>query len=136
MIELTDLSSDHIDLQISTINWYRNIPELFEQNASFFETYKSQFEEHLQQVTKKLTEDIDAIVPNISVINDMDETEKLREYYATVKNYMQNLKCFDDYVRWINKEEKLFKFPVTQYPILDELKGYVEPFAELLRLVS
>lgn len=105
---------------------------VFDQNASTFENYKSLFEEHLQVVTKKLVEDIDGLIPNIAVINDMTDTNKLKEYHALLKGFLEKLRCFEDYIRWINKEEKLFKIPITKYPILEELIGYVEPFLELV----
>lgn len=106
--------------------------DIFDENASLFESYKSQFEEHLQHVTQKLLEDIEEIVPIISVINDMTETEKLRKYKGLVTDFLQSLACFEDYVKWINKEEKLFKLAVSMYPVVEELKNFVAPFAELL----
>lgn len=90
------------------------------------------FEEHLQTVVKKLNEDLQTIIPQISVINDMTETEKFREYKHLLSQYIDKLKCFADYIAWVNKEEKLFKLTATKYEVLEELKNYVEPFAELM----
>lgn len=132
LIELTDLDQEHVQLQIATIKWYRSMQEVFDQNASLFENFKSQFEEHLQNVTKKLNEDIDNLIPNISVINDMTDPDKLKDYQVLLKSYIGKLKCFKDYVLWINKEEKLFKMTATKYDVLDELTSYVEPFSALV----
>lgn len=107
--------------------------DIFEQNAALFEGYKVQFEESLQTVARKLNDDIEQLIPTISVINNMYQTEKLNEYHVILMKFIDRLKCFDDYVKWINKEEKLFKFPVTQYTILEEIKNFVIPFAELLK---
>lgn len=104
--------------------------EIFDQNASLFENYKSQFEEHLQLVTKKLNEDINNLIPNISVINDMSDPEKLKDYQVLLKSYIGKLNCFKDYVNWINKEEKLFKMTASKYDVLEELINYVVPFSE------
>lgn len=41
---------------------------------------------------------------------------------------------FDDYIKWLNKEEALFKFPKTQSPLLDDMKMYVIPFSALIKL--
>lgn len=86
-------------------------------------------------MTKKLIQDINDLVPKLAIIDDMYETEKLRNYHSTLKIYTEQLHCFEDYIRWINKEEKLFKLPVSQYPILEELKNYVEPFAALVKYI-
>lgn len=133
ILDLAQLTEDHFNLQISTIHWLNEIQNIFEQNASQFEMYKNQFEEHLEEVTKKLTQDIDELLPKLAIIDDMCDTTKLRGYYATLEEYLQQIKCFEDYIYWINKEEKLFKLPISQYPIVELLKGYVKPFAELIK---
>lgn len=106
---------------------------VFEENAAFFEAYKIQFEEHLQSVTRKLNEDMENLIPSISIINEMSETEKLSEYHIILKNFSENLKCFDDYIVWINKEEKLFKLPVSKYEMLEQIKNFIFPFENLIR---
>lgn len=90
------------------------------------------FEEHLQTVVRKLNDDLQAITPQISVINDMCETAKFREYKHLLSSFNDKLNCFSDYIKWVNKEEKLFKLTATKYEILEELKNYVVPFAELM----
>lgn len=133
MIDLREFDKDHIQLQIETVHWLHSIHEIFEQNSSQFETHKNQFEEHLSFVTKKLTQNIDELIPKLAIIDDMCDTTKLHTYYTTLEDYTQQIKCFEDYVIWINKEEKLFKLPVSQYPIVESLKQFVDPFASLLK---
>lgn len=133
LVELTDFTPSHSSMLVSIVRWTKCIHEIFEQNASQFEIYKNQFEEHLGVVTRKLTQDIDDLVPKLAIIDDMYETERLRDYHATLDNYNEQLHCFEDYIQWINKEEKLFKLPVSQYPILEEMKNYVVPFAALVK---
>ncbi|KAJ6643843.1 Dynein axonemal heavy chain 12, partial [Pseudolycoriella hygida] len=134
LVDLTQLSQYHFDLQQRTINLFNEMYNVFEENAAFFETYKIQFEEHLQAVTRKLNEDMENLIPSISIINEMSETEKLGEYQIILKNFIENLKCFDDYIVWINKEEKLFKLPVSKYEMLEQIKNFIFPFDNLIRL--
>lgn len=133
LVELTEFTTEHSSLIVSIVRWTNNINEIFEQNSSQFEIYKNQFEEHLGVVTRKLTQDINELVPKLAIIDDMYETDRLRNYHATLEIYNEQLQCFEDYVQWINKEEKLFKLPLSQYPILDEMKNYVVPFAGLVK---
>lgn len=106
---------------------------IFDKNASLFENYKSQFEEHLSNVKMKLVDDLAAIVPKMTVINDMTETEKFRDYMHQLNTFIAQLKCFADYIVWINKEEKLFKLTASNYEVLEELRNYVEPFGDLMQ---
>ncbi|ALC44807.1 Dhc62B [Drosophila busckii] len=134
IVELTQMSKYHFDLTIKTINWIKDINEICDYNASQQEQYKFIFEEHLQDVIKKLKSDIDEMLPKLAVIDDMSRPEKFRESYIILQNFMDQLKIFDDYVTWINKEERLFKIAVTEYPTLELIKGFVYPFAELMKL--
>nr|XP_014091747.2 dynein heavy chain 12, axonemal isoform X1 [Bactrocera oleae] len=133
LVELTEMSPYHFDLTIRTINWLQDINEICDYNASQQEHYKFLFEEHLQDVIRKLNEDIDAMLPNLAIIDDMSEPEQFRHNYILLRNFMGQLKTFDDYVAWINKEEKLFKMAQTSYPKLEVMKGFIIPFAELMK---
>ncbi|XP_031627371.1 dynein heavy chain 12, axonemal [Contarinia nasturtii] len=134
LIDLREFDEEHFNLQIETIHWLHKIQDIFEQNSSQFEIYKNQFEEHLNTVTKKLTQNIDDLIPKLAIIDDMYDTNKLHNYYATLEEYTEQIKCFEDYIKWINKEEKLFKLPVSQYPIVESLKNFLTPFAALIKL--
>lgn len=133
LIELTELPPENLQLGITTINWFNGMKDIFEMNASSFETYKFQFEEHLQEATKKLNEDIDDLFPNICVIDDMSDPGRLHEYRYLLQNIIDKVVIFDDYVKWINKEEILFKFPKSQYAVLEGIKEYVFPFNNLIK---
>ncbi|XP_055844482.1 dynein axonemal heavy chain 12 [Episyrphus balteatus] len=134
LVSLTEMTKEHIDLTVHTINWLRDINEVFELNASQHEQYKFMFEEHLQEVVKKLNKDILEFIPKMTVLDDMCDTDKFREYYILLQNFIDQLKTFDDYIKWINKEEKLYKIPQTQYPTMEVLNEFVYPFATLMRL--
>lgn len=133
IVELTQMSKYHFDLTIKTINWIKDINEICDYNASQQEQYKFTFEEHLQEVVKKLNVDIQEMLPKLTVIDDMSRPDKFRESYIVLQNFIDQLKTFDDYVAWINKEEKLFKVNQTQYPSLQVIKTFVYPFTELMK---
>ncbi|KAH8316762.1 hypothetical protein KR074_004303 [Drosophila pseudoananassae] len=133
IVELTEMSKYHFDLTIKTINWIKDINEICDYNASQQEQFKFTFEEHLQEVIKKLNVDIEELLPKLAVIDDMSRPDKFRDSYILLQNYIDQLKTFDDYVAWINKEEKLFKIAQTEYPTLEVIKTFVYPFAELMK---
>ncbi|XP_017080044.1 dynein heavy chain 12, axonemal [Drosophila eugracilis] len=133
IVELTEMSKYHFDLTIKTINWIKDINDICDYNASQQEQFKFTFEEHLQEVIKKLNTDIDDLLPKLAVIDDMSRPDKFRDSYIILQNFIDQLKTFDDYVAWINKEEKLFKIAITEYPKLEIIKTFVYPFAELMK---
>ncbi|EAT40340.1 AAEL007918-PA [Aedes aegypti] len=134
LVELLELPPDHMDVQVESINWYFRIQAVFDINSTNFETYKFQFEEKLQEVTKQLNEKMEEMIPKIAIINDMTETEKFRDYVMLLQSYIDQIFVFEDYVKWINKEEVLFKFPKSQYSVLEAIKTFIVPFYKLIRL--
>lgn len=133
IVELTEMSKYHFDLTIKTINWIKDINDICDYNASQQEQFKFTFEEHLQEVIKKLNVDIEELLPKLAVIDDMSRPDKFRDSYILLQNFIDQLKTFDDYVAWINKEEKLFKIAQTEYSTLEVIKTFVYPFAELMK---
>lgn len=133
LIELSDLNPDHIGLQVDAIRWFNNMKSIFEQNSVLFETYKGLFEEKLGDVTKKLNADLEEIIPELSIIDDMCDADKYRDYYFLLRGFIDRINAFEDYVKWINKEEILFKFPKSQYSALETIKAFVIPFTELIK---
>ncbi|EDS37651.1 ciliary dynein heavy chain 11 [Culex quinquefasciatus] len=134
LLELIELPPNQMDVQMESVNWYFRIPAVFDVNSTNYEAYKFQFEEKLQEVTKQLNEKMEEMIPNIAIINDMTETEKFRDYVILLQGYIDQIFVFEDYVKWINKEEVLFKFPKSQYPVLEAIKTFIVPFYKLIRL--
>ncbi|XP_049547176.1 dynein axonemal heavy chain 12 [Anopheles darlingi] len=134
LVELKELKADQMQLQVESVNWYFRIQSVFEVNSTNFEQYKFSFEEKLQEVTKQLNEKMEEMIPHIAIINDMTETDKFRDYIVVLHGYIDQIFVFEDYVKWINKEEVLFKFPKSQYQVLEAIKSFVVPFYKLIRL--
>lgn len=134
LVELAEMDDEHKNLQLQAVNWYQNTAQVFELGGSNFETYKYQFEEKLSVVSKQMQENLKEMAPNLTVINDMTDTTKFRQYAKVLRKYIDDIIVFDDHVKWLNKEETLFKFPKTQSLLLEEMKSFVIPFGALIKL--
>lgn len=116
----------------ATVKWLTDIKPVFESNSALYEQYKYDFEERLQKRTETLNRELEDLGPKLVVLNNMDDINRLPSYLEEIRKFLRSLEKFDDDVVWINKEEVLFKFPVSVYPELDELKNFINPFAKLL----
>lgn len=74
------------------------------------------------------------MAPNLTIINDMTEPHKFKEYARVLLKFTDEIIIFDDHVKWLNKEEALFKFPKTQSTLLEDMKSFVIPFSALVKL--
>ncbi|KAG5675131.1 hypothetical protein PVAND_005060 [Polypedilum vanderplanki] len=134
IIELTEMDAGHKALLLDAVNWYHNSSQIFELGGTNFEAMKYQFEEKLQVVSKQMQERLRELAPNVTIINDMTEPEKFKEYQRILQKFIDELVNFDESVKWLNKEESLFKFPKTNSTLLEEMKGFVIPFAQLIQI--
>ncbi|KAF5272111.1 hypothetical protein FQA39_LY01194 [Lamprigera yunnana] len=134
LMEMTTLTRDHLDLNTKTICWLEDIKPIIDKNASIFENCKSDLEERLQSSQAKLLEGIQQIIPSIEILNMMDEAENSRAYMQQLAPLMSKVREYDDLLTWINKEEVLFKFPITLSQELTNIKNHLYPFYHLVRM--
>lgn len=134
IVDLTELDEEHKQLQFEVVNWYFNTSQIFELGGSNFEAMKYQFEDKLSVVSKQMQERLKEMAPNLTVINDMTEPMKFKEYSRVLQKFTDEIIVFDDHVKWLNKEETLFKFPKTQSSLLEDMKSFVVPFSGLVKL--
>ncbi|CAG9798387.1 unnamed protein product [Chironomus riparius] len=134
LIELTEMDRQHKELLWQAVNWHNNSSQIFDLGGSNFEAMKYQFEEKLAVVSKQNQERLKELAPNLTIINDMTESDKLHEYHRVLQKFTDELVIFDDNVKWLNKEESLFKFPKTNSTLLEEMKDFVIPFKQLVHL--
>lgn len=134
IVELAEMDDEHRALQLEVVNWYNNTSQIFELGGSNFESMKYLFEEKLSVVSKQLQERLKELAPNLTVINDMTEAHKFKDYQRVLQKFVDEIIVFDDYVKWLNKEEALFKFPKTQSSLLEDMKSFVIPFVGLMKL--
>ncbi|KAL0118616.1 hypothetical protein PUN28_009352 [Cardiocondyla obscurior] len=132
LLEITILTDEHIDLNKITINWLHDIQPVFAQNNTLCEAMKSELEEDLQRRINALNSEVDAMFPQLIILDDMDDVSKVGEYVEHYKDLIKKYKRIDDEMQIINSEERLFKFPETEFPKIIELKETIMPFYKLI----
>lgn len=132
LLEITILTDEHIDLNKTTINWLHDIQPVFAQNNTLCEAMKSELEEDLQRRINALNAEVDATFPQLVILDDMDDVSKVGEYVEHYKDLIKRYKHIDEEMQVINSEEKLFKFPETEFPKIIELKETIMPFHKLI----
>lgn len=134
LIELTQLSSDHVAQQTDVVARFSNrIPAIFEQNAQTYESNVYQFNVKLEEVKLKLTQDIASFLPQLSVMDNMDNCDRLAENFVLLKQYCRILTAFETSESWITKEETLLGVAGTTYPEIAVIHDHLVPFTELIK---
>ncbi|XP_076243987.1 dynein heavy chain at 62B [Calliopsis andreniformis] len=132
LIGMTSLTKDHIELNNTTIHWLKRIRPVFEQNSAMYEQKKFELEEKFQRKVELLNEDVENMFPRLEIMNDMDDANRIREYIEHMRKFARDLDRLDERVKWINDEETLFQYPLSQYPRINELKENIMPYYSLI----
>lgn len=135
LLEITILTDEHVDLNKTTINWLHDIQPVFVQNNTLCEAMKSELEEDLQRRINALNSEVDATFPQLIILDDMDDVSKVEEYLEHYEDLIKRYKRIDDEMRIINSEERLFKFPETEFPKIIELEETIMPFYNLIFII-
>ncbi|XP_076392739.1 dynein axonemal heavy chain 7 isoform X1 [Megachile rotundata] len=135
LLEVTLLSEDHIELNRRTINWLHEIEPIFKQHHILCEAMKSELEDDMQRRMNDLTSEVENIVPELSALDNMDDIKRVGEYVEYYKGFLKKVKHITSELEKINEEERLFKFPETEYPKITELHEIIMPFYDLIYLI-
>ncbi|XP_014210223.1 dynein heavy chain 7, axonemal-like [Copidosoma floridanum] len=136
LLELAVLSNEHVELNRTTINWLELIKPVFSQHNIFCEAKKGELEDELQKKVNTLNGEVDAIFPELVIINDMDDANRILEYKEFLISILKKISLLDNHISGINNEEKLFKFPETTFPKVDEVKEVMSSFCSLIHVIS
>ncbi|XP_059054918.1 dynein axonemal heavy chain 12 [Achroia grisella] len=135
LLEMTSLSSEHVASNTRTVNWLTDIKPIFEKNAAAYETFKAEMEENLLAKITYLNKEVLEITPYLELLDHMDDIDHTLEYLEYLRKLVHRLDDCNKLVAWINNEEATFKFPLTNYTDLEELKDFILPFHSLIYLV-
>lgn len=135
LVELTDLSEDHIEFNKLTINYLSSISDVFIQSNILCEAMKSELEDELQKKINILNIEVEEIIPEFIIMDNMDDATRVHEYIDFLKLLVAKVEEVDEAIGAINHEEKLFKFPETSFPRVDEIKDVILPFYNLNKMI-
>ncbi|KAF5272087.1 hypothetical protein FQA39_LY01170 [Lamprigera yunnana] len=134
LVEMTSLTKDHMRLNSKTIAWGENIKSILEENTTIVESCKTEFDDRLQHSITELNVEVENFLPSLNVLNFMDDISNSRAYIQKLSPFIAKVKEFDTLLDWINKEEVVFKYPLSQASELKEVKSHLYRFHRLVKV--
>lgn len=127
----TSLTEKHIEFNKSTINWLSSIKLIFNNSNIACEAMKSELEDELQRNINCLNNKIECVIPELVILNNMDDTTRVGEYIEYLDCLVDKINDIDNKIQAINTDEKLFKFPETSFEKIEDIKETIMPFYSL-----
>lgn len=135
MLDVYIFSEDDIELNKTTMMWPKRINPVFDQNDELVEKMKQEGEKQLVERREKLILELNKLKQRVEELDDCGELDMMQTYVQEIRQTQKKLGEAQNEIEWTNNEEKLYKFPVNQYPLVDEITTGIEPFKRLFAVV-
>ncbi|XP_052285538.1 dynein axonemal heavy chain 12-like isoform X2 [Dreissena polymorpha] len=135
LIDVFLFSSDDIDLNCEVLTWPKRINPVFDRNEELIEKSKQKGEKGLMEKREKVMLELEKLRTRVDEFNDYGELDMMQQYVSDVRAVQKRVADVSNEIMWINKEEQLYKYPVTAYPDVEEITNAVTPFQNLFSVV-
>ncbi|CAL4096187.1 unnamed protein product, partial [Meganyctiphanes norvegica] len=135
ILDLVHLTADDVAVTAAVIVWPAKLKPVIEHAVESLEDFKQEFEERLVEQAGEVTHTLKRIKEFVSELEDLSDVAHANKYIREVHKLEGRLEKVEAQVTWVNQEEALFKFPLSSFPDLEELKACLVPYEELFTLV-
>ncbi|XP_010215324.1 PREDICTED: dynein heavy chain 12, axonemal [Tinamus guttatus] len=126
---------EDLELNAAVILWPKKINEVFDEHDDLIEQSRIQRESELTQKSEKLVVEIGRLVRCMAELEEYSQLDCMQQYVTDLRGLQKRIQEADETVTFINKEEILFKWKLTDFPLLDSVKVEIEPYQKLFGLI-
>ena len=92
-------------------------------------------EKTLLEKKEKLMLELQKLKQRVDEFNDYGELDMMQQYVQDVRAVQKRLIEAQELIEWVNKEEALYKYPVSKFSEVDEITSAIDPFMRLFQVV-
>ncbi|XP_069874839.1 dynein axonemal heavy chain 12 isoform X1 [Dipodomys merriami] len=126
---------EDLALNANVLMWPKKINPIFDENDELIETVKHKRENELIIKREKLILELEKESRRMEEFAEYAELDRMQQYVIDVRQLQKRIQDSEEAVQFINKEEELFKWELTNYPELDKLKVTIEPYQKFFNFV-
>ena len=97
---------------------------------------KANGETQLNEKRVKIANELTKLKQRADAFSDYGELDMIQQYVNDVRNVQKRLADVQEQITWINKEEVLYKFQVTQSPEVEEITTAIDPYMKVFQTIS
>ncbi|XP_019392438.1 PREDICTED: dynein heavy chain 12, axonemal [Crocodylus porosus] len=122
-------------LNATVLLWPQTINPIFDENDDLIEQSKRKGESELLAKRERLMLEVEKQTRIMEEFAEYAELDRMQQYVTDMRALQKRIQEADEAVAFINKEERLFKWELTEYPVLENLKVNTEPYQKLFGLI-
>ncbi|XP_061474275.1 dynein axonemal heavy chain 12 [Rhineura floridana] len=135
LLDVYFFDSDDLTLNATVLLWPQNINPVFDENDELIERSKRKGESELLAKREKLILEIERQTRRMREFTEYSDLDRMQQYVTDMRTLQKRIQDADEAVAFINKEEKLFNWELTEYPDLETLKVNIEPYQKLFAFI-
>ncbi|KAK8378939.1 hypothetical protein O3P69_009581 [Scylla paramamosain] len=135
ILDVVHLTPDDLTTTAAVIVWPAKLKPVVDRAVESLEDFKQEFEERLVERAGEVSHTLTRIQQLVTELEELSQVAHVNKYIREVKKLEGRLEKVSGLVEWVNQEEALFKFQVSSFPLLTELKECLVPYEELFTLV-
>ncbi|XP_035712381.1 dynein heavy chain 7, axonemal-like [Folsomia candida] len=118
-------------LQTQAIQWSNRISYVMEEHMSIVARKALEFKDALKVKRVKLQEELDSYAKQVEEFQHFGNLEELPKYLKRAQVLDGKLQAASDKADKLNKEEEMFEFEVTNYPLRKQISDKLAPYLRL-----
>uniref|UniRef100_G1KBI6 Dynein axonemal heavy chain 12 n=1 Tax=Anolis carolinensis TaxID=28377 RepID=G1KBI6_ANOCA len=131
LLDVYFFDAEDLALNAAVLLWPQNINPIFDENDDIIEQSKRKSESELLAKREKLIMEIERQTRRMQEFTEFSDLDRMQQYVTDMRTLQKRIQDADEAVAFINKEEKLLNWELTEYPDLETLKVNIDPYQKL-----
>ncbi|NXP46066.1 DYH7 protein, partial [Heliornis fulica] len=135
LLDVFLFAPEDIAQNAAVLLWPKMINPIFDEHDDLIEQSKCKREQELIHRRQKLMVELDMSTQSVKNFKEYSELDCMPQYVAHLRMLEKHIQEADEAVAFINKEETLLEWKLSDFPLLKNLKLEIEPYQKLFQLI-
>jgi dynein heavy chain, axonemal len=131
MIAYSELKRDEFELNSMLFTWPQKLIPIFAEGESILSKSKQNNQDELKTRREKISVELDSYSKQLEEYHSFGDYSELTKYLKTAQKLQSKIDNITERILTFNKEEEMFGWEPTQFPVLNETSQALAPFLSL-----
>eukprot|EP00063_Salmo_salar_P015399 XP_013990234.1 PREDICTED: dynein heavy chain 12, axonemal isoform X3 [Salmo salar] len=135
LLDVHIFDPEDLELNSTVLIWPQKIYPVFDLNDEVMLKAKQKGEQELLSRRERLMLELEKLGRRMEEFAECSELDMMQQYVTDVRTVQKRLQDAEEAIDFINKEETLYKWDLSSYPVVEVIKESIEPYQKLFGLV-
>jgi dynein heavy chain len=131
LVHFSALDEENIKLNTITFTWPNRVIPILEKNDEIILKARRNNESNLKERRIKFMQDLEDFQRQVDELKEVGDVDEMPFYVKKVQALQKQLQMANDTIAVFNKEEQLFGWQATNYPLRKKITAELEPYQAL-----